>query len=184
MPNNQSPIQVEELNNQAQAMATYNAMMSSLSLPLNISFVSCFSIVQYTQRFYLFIRYYYYPSTLRHTLIKRERERERERRYPASSCIALLSTLRAEVKAEQRMCFIGTFCTIAAPFLTHTTPQQLIAVNERGIAARDGGGGARTESRGQQGATNGGTVKFHPHRRRHCCALATAGIDVPHPLSP
>jgi len=70
-------------------------------------------------------------------------------------------------------------------------PHPLIAVNERGIAAGDGEGGAqlRLEARGwetggQQGATNGGTVKFHPQRRRrrHCCALATAGIDGLNPL--
>lgn len=89
-------------------------------------------------RFYLFIRYYYYPCTLRHTHTRTHSHT----RTQHVILRALLSTLRAEAeaKAEQRMCFIGTFCTIAAPFLpSPSSYPHPSALNERGIAEESRG---------------------------------------------
>lgn len=110
---------------------------------------------------------------------------------------ALLSTLRAEAeaKAEQRMCFIGTFCTIAAPLTPPNShpANSLTVLNERATARQRGGDSAevscsphKVRARCHRWASAASPHhRHHPHRARHCCALATACGAVPQlPLAP
>lgn len=109
----------QELSNQAQAMATYDALMSFPSP----------HVFTYS---YVIIIILAHSGTPTHSHTRTQHVILR----------ALLSTLRAEAeaKAEQRMCFIGTFCTIAAPFLpSPSSYPHPSALNERGIAEESRG---------------------------------------------
>lgn len=97
----------QELSNQTQAMATYDALMS---FPSPHVFTYSYVII-------IILAHSGTPTHAHsHTHLQTRTQHVILR--------ALLSTLRAEAeaKAEQRMCFIGTFCTIAAPFCPSPSP--------------------------------------------------------------